>query len=97
MTLEKRVYDGNRAKEILDNEVFQQVWIDIEQEYVEAWKNSPARDEEGRQKIWVYVQLMQKLKAQIVSTFESGKMAKLELEHRSKLERMKDGVTSWLA
>lgn len=97
MTLESRIYDGNRAKEILENEVFQQVWIDIEQEYTEAWKNSPARDEEGRRKIWLYIQLMRKLKDQIVSTMESGKLAELDLQHqRTRLQRMKDGVTSLL-
>lgn len=93
--IETRIYDGNRAREVLENEVFQAVWTDIEQEYTEAWKNSPARDAEGREKLWMYLRLMQKLKAQIVTTMETGKLAKLDLEHERKIQdRLKDGWRS---
>lgn len=93
--VEQRIYEGNRAQEVLENEVFQQVFADIEQEYTEAWKTSPARDAEGREKLWMYLRLLQKLKEQIVTTFETGKLAKLDLEHRQTLaDRAKAGLRS---
>jgi methanogenic corrinoid protein MtbC1 len=81
-SIEKRIYDGNRAKEVLDNEVFQQVFADIEQELFQAWTESPARDQEGREKIHQYQQMLKKVKAHLTSTFETGKLAHLDLEHQ---------------
>jgi hypothetical protein len=84
-----QIYDANRCAEVLDNEAFIAVFNDIEQEVTEQWKNSPARDEEGRQKLWVYLTVLRKVKAQLTQTFENGKMAAIELEHkRTLMERI---------
>lgn len=96
-TLEQRIYDGNRAREILENEVFQQVLTDMEQELTQAWMNSPARDEAGREKLYQYLMTLNKFKGRIVATLETGKLAELDLNHkRTLMERAKDGVNSFL-
>lgn len=84
MTLEKRIYDGNRAKEVLENEVFQQVWTDIEEELTQAWKTSPQRDEEGRQRLFVAITMLAKVKSAIEATMESGKLALADLDYQQK-------------
>lgn len=86
MTPEQRIYNGDRANEVLENEAFQQAFDDIENEVIEQWKNSPARDEAGREKLWTYLMLLKKLKAQITTTLETGKLAKLDLEHKKSLK-----------
>ena len=89
-TIEQRIYDGNRAREILDNEVFQQVFADIEQELYKAWTESPARDAEGREKIHQYLAMLRKVKSHLQTTLETGRLADLEMEHkRSLLDRAK--------
>lgn len=89
----ERIYDGNRAREVLENEAFIQAWTDIEQELTEAWRSSPARDVEGREKIYLTLHLLYKLKAKVTQTFETGKLAELDLKHKqSLLDRMKSGV-----
>lgn len=85
-TIEQRIYNGDRANEVLENEAFQQAFDDIENEVIEQWKNSPARDEAGREKLWTYLMLLKKLKAQITTTLETGKLAKLDLEHKKSLK-----------
>ncbi len=91
--IEQRIYDGNRAKEILDNEVFIQVFADIEQELFDAWKQSPARDQEGRERIHQYQSMLQKVKTHLVSTMETGKLAQLDIQHsQSLLERTKGWI-----
>jgi predicted ArsR family transcriptional regulator len=91
MELEKHIYDGNRAKEILENEVFQRVMADIKQEIIEQWQTSPARDQEGREKLWNLLKLAEKLEIMLKQTFDSGKLALAELEHQQSLaERAKD-------
>jgi hypothetical protein len=93
--LESRIYEGNRATEILENEVFQAVFADIEKEVIKQWTNSPARDAEGREKLWTYLTLLHKLKQQITTTMETGKLAKLELQHKQTMaDRLKAGWSS---
>lgn len=91
--IEQRVYEGNRAKEVLDNEVFQAVFTDIEQEVTQSWMDSPARDQEGREKLWQYLTLLRKVKAHLTTTLETGKLAQLELQHKQSLyDRAKAGL-----
>jgi len=93
--LQKRVYEGNRAREVLENEAFDGAFNAIELELVEAWKTSPARDEAGRQEIWKYLTLLKKVKTQLESTLQDGKVAELDLNHRRTLaQRVRDGWDS---
>lgn len=94
-TLEQRLYSGDRAREVLENEAFINAFDSIEQEIINQWKQAPARDAEGREKLWAYLHLLSKLKAQLTQTLETGKLAMLELEHqRSIKQRMRDGWAS---
>lgn len=73
---------GDRAREVLENEAFVAACEAIEQELIEQWKSSPARDEVGRQSIWVMLKMHQKLLETIRSTLDTGRLAKIELEHK---------------
>lgn len=96
MNLETRIYNGDRAREVLDNEAFLQAFTDTEQEVIKQWTESPARDVEGREKLWQYLTLLRKIKTHLTTTLETGKLAKLELEHKNSLaQRLKAGLTSW--
>lgn len=91
MTPEERIYNGNRAKEVLENEAFQQAFADIEQEVIKQWTESPARDEAGREKLWQYLSMLKKVKSHLTTTLETGKLAELEMEHKRSLkDRMTD-------
>jgi len=90
MTLEGRIYNADRAKEVLENEAFQQVFADAKQEITEQWTKSPARDQEGREKLWLMLSLLNKLEAMLQSSLDSGKLAKAELQHQqTMLDRAK--------
>ena len=95
-SLEERLHDGSRAREILENEQFNASFEAIETEILESWKNSPARDEVGRESLYNYLKLAQKFKAQLVSTMETGRLAELELNHKKSLkERFHAGWSSF--
>jgi hypothetical protein len=95
MTLEQRVYDAERAKNILENEVFQQVFSDIETELVDKWKSSNNAD--AREKMHQYLQIMELVKAQLMATFESGKLATVELNYQKTLrEKLTLKLSEWL-
>ena len=85
-TLETRIYEGNRAKEVLENSAFISAFDDTEREVIEQWKNSPARDEEGREKLWVYLSLLKKVKAHLSTSLDTGKLAELDMRHKMSLK-----------
>ena len=93
MEIEQRIYQADRAREVLENEAFIGAMADIKSEIAEQWMKSPARDQEGREKLWLMLSLMSKLEATLKTTFDSGKLAKLDLEHkRTMQERLKDAL-----
>lgn len=93
-SLERRLFEGDQAKLILENEAFTAAFEAIESEVIEQWKNSPARDEAGREKLWTYLQMVQKFKAQLTQTLETGTLARLELEHK---QSMAERARGWLS
>ena len=96
MNIEQRIYDANRAKEVLENEAFIKAFEDIENEVIEQWKTSPARAEADREKLWLYLTLLKKVQTHLKTTLETGKLAELELTHKqSLLDRAKHGLASW--
>ena len=91
MTIEKRIYNADRAKEVLENEAFQQVFADAKQEISEQWMKSPARDAEGREKLWLMLSLLNKLETMLQKSLDDGKLAAKELQYqRSLAEKVKD-------
>jgi hypothetical protein len=91
-SLEERIYDGNRARECLENEQFNWAFESIEQELTTAWRTSPARDEAGREKIYLTLQLLTKLKATLTSSLETGKLADLDLQHKQSIMDRAKGI-----
>lgn len=92
MTLDKRIYNGDRAREVLENEAFQQVFADYKQEITDQWTKSPARDLEGREKLWLMLSLLNRLETMLQATLDSGKLAKLDLEHEKTLMQRAKGL-----
>ena len=93
-TLEQRLHDGSRAREILENEQWQATFDAIENEVIESWKTS--QNAADREKQWTYLQVLQKVQMHLVSTLETGKLAELELEHKKTLqERLGQTFSAW--
>lgn len=87
---------GRRASELLENPLLLEAIQQMRQEFQAAWINSPARDSEGREKLWHLVKLVDKLESYLRETVTTGRMASVQIEERrTLLQRMKDGINSW--
>jgi len=78
---------GVRAKELLDNDLVQEALTTLKDEYVRAWEASPARDAEGRERLWVMVKLVEKFRGHLEQVWDAGKLADdklVEIERRKK-------------
>ena len=94
MTLEERLYLGDRAREVIENEAFIAAFEATEKEVVDQWMQSPARDQDGREKLWQYLSMLRKVKANLQTTLETGKLAQLELQHK---RTMAEKARGWLS
>lgn len=94
MTIEERITLGNRAKEVVENEAYMAAFEMIRKEIDEQWKASPARDVDGRERLWLMQALLKKLELAMQSTMDSGKLAMADLLHeRSKMQRAKEWIS----
>lgn len=84
-TLEERMTRGEQARQVLENPAFARAFDAIEQEHIEAWKNSPARDPEGRETLWMTVKLLHKLRSTLEAAMTDGRLANVEREHEAKV------------
>ena len=92
MTPEQELYRADRAKEVIENEVFIDAFERIKQEIFDQWASAPARDTEGRERLWLMQSLLGKLQITLQSTMEGGKVAKAELLHK---QSVVEKLTAW--
>lgn len=92
MTISERISNADRAREVLDNEAFQQAFEDIKQELTEQWKTSPARDLEGREKLFLMLKMLEKVEICLKSSLDSGKLAAKELEYQESMAKKAKGL-----
>jgi len=76
LTPEEEKRRSELAKNILDNPVFQDSIKKIKQELYGEFLNSPARDSEGREKIYLMGKMFDLLLVNIKSVMETGKLNK---------------------
>lgn len=79
---EREIQRGERAEQILNDPIFVEAFEETKQELVSQWENSPARDVEGREKLWLSLKLLQKVHGQLSSVMETGQLAKASLAQR---------------
>ena len=75
MSLEKEQQRGHRAKALLEDEIFKEAIKKVSDELDLEWINSPIRDIEGREKIYMMKRMLNVLLVQLTSVMETGKLA----------------------
>lgn len=87
VALHGEVQRGEEAQRLLAHPLLVEAFETIEREVTEQWSNSPVRDVEGREKLWLTLKLLHRLKGQITSVVETGQMARQTLLQRIGLQR----------
>lgn len=80
---------AQRAREVLDNPLYQEAFAGLRDQLRQEWEISPARDTEGRERLWLAINLLGKVEQHLNQAVQTGRMARMELEQkRSKLAEM---------
>lgn len=69
-----------RAQALLDDPLLQEAFVALDTEYVQAWRNSLARDDDARLRIWHAVQALGKLRDHLSTVVSDGKLAQAQID-----------------
>ena len=50
--VEQEIRDGDRAKQLLEDPLFQKIFDELEKQYFETWKGADPSDSKGREVLW---------------------------------------------
>lgn len=80
--LEDETARGEHAARILSDPLLVEAFTTIAERYETAWKTSPARDAEGRERLWLMRKCLDQVQGHLTSMVETGQMANVQLEER---------------
>lgn len=80
--LEDESARGEHAARLLADTLLNEAFDTLHERLQESWINSPARDVEGREVLWLSQKLLTQVKAHLFSLVETGQMASIELSRR---------------
>ena len=78
MTPEDEQRRAELSKSVLENPVFEEAVNKIKNDLYAEFQNSPARDSEGREKIYLMGKMFDLLLVHLRSVMETGKLNKLK-------------------
>lgn len=92
MSNETDVRRGQRAKEVIENEVYAEAWTVIEQEIISQWRQ--ARNADDREQLHQLLLMHGKAKAALETVMRTGEVAQAELKRQqSRAEQMTSAVS----
>jgi hypothetical protein len=77
---EQEIDRGRRAAELLDNDIFKAAVESLESEYVRAWKETASADEQGRERIFLALQVSRDFVQHLNTMIASGKITAQQMQ-----------------
>ena len=71
---------GRRAQELLDHDLLKDAFKALEDSYVEAWRTTSATDTLGREKLFLAINVVGKVRDHLASVAANGKLAAAEIQ-----------------
>ncbi len=71
----KEIVDGERAKQLLNDELLNRAIDDIELQYIDAWKKTGISDADEREKLWHAYKAVEAFRIHLRTTVDSGTVA----------------------
>ena len=87
ITLGKKQAKGAAAEALLNNELLQQSFKALHDEYIENWKITHFKNVEGRERLWQAIQIIGKVEDHLKKMVSDGKIATRDLSQIKYLKR----------
>lgn len=80
MDVHKTIVDGTQAQQLLENETLKAILESIEESYIQGWRTSEASDYDGRERLYLALQILEHIKTHLRVVAEAGKLATAQIE-----------------
>lgn len=71
---------GRRAKQLLEDELVNEAFKSLEDAYVLAWRSTAPLDEKAREKLYLAINVVGKVRDHLQRVVENGTLARKELD-----------------
>ena len=71
---------GAQAKHLIEHSLLNEAFDELERAYIEKWRTTEALDTQAREKLFIAVNVIGKVKQHLHTTLADGKVAEKELE-----------------
>lgn len=82
--LHKDAARAAQAQHLLNDDILQEAFTTLETAYVERWRATHIDDDKGREKLFVAVNVIGKVKDHLTSVVSNGAVARAELDNLAK-------------
>lgn len=89
MSFSDELRRGEQARQLLNNELYQDALAQVKQAIIDKWISAPMRDLEGQHELKLMLKLLGDLTGYIQTTLETGKMAQIQLESERRMTKLK--------
>jgi uncharacterized protein YcaQ len=89
MNAHEEAQRGQRAKELLENDIFKESIVGLRQGILDKWRECPVRDIEGQHQLKLMDKLLGDIEGYIKIIAETGKMAEIQLEQERKVAELR--------
>lgn len=96
IALTRKTERATHAQRLLDDDLFKEAFATLDDKYVKAWRESEARDDDGRQRTWTAVRVLAKVKEHFETIIINGKVAQAELSELAERRTLAERVGSAL-
>jgi hypothetical protein len=80
---------GARAKQLAENELLQEAFANLEESYVAHWRATKIDDVIGREKLFLAINVVGKVRSHLTSVMTNGRLAEKELQDLAALAERK--------
>lgn len=84
-----QISKGAKAESLLKNDIFNEACKKLESAYITAWRQTPAKETDAREKLWIAVNQIEKIRDHLVTMMNDGKVAQKELDRLTAEEERK--------
>ena len=92
LKLRRQVERSAHAERLMKDDLLNEAFSEIENEYMEFWRETPVRDQDARERIFHAVNVIGKVKQHLIAVLNDGKVAKKELDDFLSRQTRKTGV-----
>ena len=87
--LDQAVMKAVRAQDLLDNELLTETFKTLEENYASAWRATVIDDAAGREKLFLAINIVGKVRDHLNAVVANGKLAQAELKDLAQVAEQK--------